>query len=239
MSGTLDWGQLAKGLIGQSDKQVLARETDTYRGPGTSVERTGIEQIMDGIFRGGSSESLNELSKKKYVKELREQYGSKLELLDEDVRRDLGIVDRSGINASMSEADIARQINAGTRLQDARRRASATRGIDRAILASTDPDAIQRGIEEAEVRTKNTDTTNSPIYQNELKQQNLTNQLALGQLSLAEQRNANQMTIAMMDNQLERRRQDSADRRADRKDRQAMIQQMMQGLATLGTSIAI
>ena len=79
----------------------------------------------------------------------------------------------------------------------------------------------------------------SPIYQNQLRQQNLTNQLALGQLSLSEQRNSNQMQIAMMDNQLERRRMDMKEGRLERKDRQAMIQQMMQGLATLGTSIAI
>ena len=79
----------------------------------------------------------------------------------------------------------------------------------------------------------------SPAYQNMIKQQNLTNQLALGQMGLSEQRLDNQMQIAMMNNQLQMRRQDSLDRRADRRDRQAMIQQMMQGLSTLGASIAI
>ncbi len=235
----IDWGQLGKSLIGQSDRQVLDRETDRYRGPGTSVERAGIEKLMDGIFRGGSSASLNDLSKDDYVSELRDTYGSKLELLDDDVRKSLGIVDRSGITSSMSETAIARQIKAGQRLEEARRIARATRGIAPEAIESTNPDSIYRAVEEAQVTTKRKDTTSDPTYQNMLRQQNLTNQLALGQLSLAEQRNANQMTMAMMDNQLERRRQDSQDRRADRKDRQAMIMQMMQGLSALGTSIAI
>lgn len=235
----IDWGQLGKSLIGQSDRQVLDRETDRYRGPGTSVKRTGIEKIMDTIFRGGSSAGLQKLSKDDYVTELRDNYGSKLELLDDDVRRDLGIVDRSGITANMSDADIARQIKTGRRLEDARRTARSTRGIAPEVIQLTDPEAIQRGIETAQVQTQRSDLINDPVYQNQLNQQNLTNQLALGQLSLSEQRNANQMQIAMMDNQLERRRMDSADRRADRRDRQAMIQQMMQGLSTLGASIAI
>lgn len=60
-----------------------------------------------------------------------------------------------------------------------------------------------------------------------------------GQLALANLRADNQMQIAQMNNQLQMRRQDSADRRADRRDRQAMIQQLMGGLSALGTSIAI
>ena len=50
----------------------------------------------------------------------------------------------------------------------------------------------------------------SPIYQNQMRQQQLTNQLALGQMNLSEQRLDNQMQMAMMNNQLEVRRQDSA-----------------------------
>ena len=235
----IDWGQLGKSLIGQSDRQVLDRETDRYRGPGTSVKRTGIEKIMDTIFRGGSSAGIQQLSKDDYVSELRDTYGSKLELLDDDVRKDLGIVDRQGITASMSEADIARQIKTGRRLEEARRVARSTRGVDPGVIQSTDPEAIQRGIETAQVQTQRSDLVNDPIYQNQLRQQQLTNQLALGQMNLSEQRLDNQMQMAMMNNQLEIRRQDSADRRADRRDRQAMIQQLMSGLSTLGASIAI
>jgi hypothetical protein len=235
----IDWGQLGKGLIGQSDRQVLDRETDRFTGPKTSVRRTGVEKIMDTIFRGGSSEGLQNLSKDDYVRKLKETYGSKLELLDDDVRRDLGIVDRQGINSTMSEADVARQIKTGRRLEEARRTGRATRGIAPEVLQSTDPEVIQRGIENAQVETKRKDTESDPIYQNTLKQQNLTNQMALSQMALSEQRASNQMQIAMMDNQLERRRMDMKESRLDRKDRQAMIQQMMAGLSTLGASIAI
>jgi len=246
----IDWGQLGKSLIGQSDRQVLDRETDRYQGPGTSVKRTGIEKIMDTIFRGGNSADFQRLSKDDYVTELRNTYGSKLELLDDDVRRDLGIVDREGINASMSEADVARQIKTGRRLEEARRTARATRGIAPEVLQSTDPEVIQRGIETAQVQTSRKDTVSDPIYQNQLEQArldritadkrfNATQQLAIAQMGIAQQQQANQMQIAQMNNQLQMRRQDSADRRADRRDRQAMIQQLMAGLSTLGASIAI
>ena len=71
------------------------------------------------------------------------------------------------------------------------------------------------------------------------KRFNATQQLAITQMGIAQQQQANQMQIAQMNNQLQMRRQDSADRRSDRRDRQAMIQQMMAGLSTLGASIAI
>ena len=86
----------------------------------------------------------------------------------------------------------------------------------------------------------------SPQYQQYLDQlkksdQNFQATMALqtGQMALSNKRADNQMEIAMLNNQLESRRMDSADRRADRRDRQAYIQQMMQGLSTLGASLAI
>ena len=84
-----------------------------------------------------------------------------------------------------------------------------------------------------------TDYVTSPEYLDMKAQQNLTNQLALSQMALSEQRASNQMQIAMMDNQLDRRRLDMQEKRIDRRDRQAYIQQLMSGLSTLGASIAI
>ena len=246
----VDWGQLTKGLIGQSDRQVLDRETDRYQGPGTSVKRTGVEKIMDTIFRGGSSAGIEKLSQEDYVSELKETYGSRLELLDPTVRKDLGITDRSGINKTMSEADIARQVKEGEILEEVRRRAKATRGIDPEDYAGTDPDVIEQNIAEARVQQGRVDTTSSPEWQRTEqryidaldrgnKQFAATMALNTGQMALANKRADNQMEIAQMQQQLQMRRQDSADRRADRRDRQAMIQQLMSGLSTLGASIAI
>jgi len=99
--------------------------------------------------------------------------------------------------------------------------------------------------------TANTDRTNknyydSPGYQQYLdqlaasdKRFNATQQLSIAQMGLAQQQQANQMQIAQMNNQLERRRMDMNERRNDRRDRQAMIQQLMAGLSTMGASIAI
>ena len=45
----IDWGQLGKSLIGQSDEQVLSRETSRYEGPGTKVKREGVEKFWDAV----------------------------------------------------------------------------------------------------------------------------------------------------------------------------------------------
>ena len=235
----IDWGQLGKSLIGQSDRQVLDRESDKYRGPGTEVKREGIEKIMDAVFRGGSSASLNTLSQDDYVESLQDNYGTRLELISPEVRQRLGIPNRQGLTHKMSEADVARQVKAGEALEDALRRAKATRGIKPEVLASSDPAVIEQGIQDAEVQQGNKDYTNSPEYRDMKEQQNLTNKLAIGQLALSQQTTANQMKMAMMDNQLERRRQDMQERSNDRKDRQQMILMLMKGLSNIGQSIAI
>ena len=79
----------------------------------------------------------------------------------------------------------------------------------------------------------------SPIYQEQLRRQNFMEQRALDQMALSELRTSNQFQIAMMDNQLERRRQDMQERSNDRKDRQQMILMLMKGLSNIGQSIAI
>ena len=105
---------------------------------------------------------------------------------------------------------------------------------------------LDRGIRQGERAENNKAYYDSPQYQQYLDQLRSSDQkfqatmaLNTGQMALANKRADNQMQLALMQNQLQARRQDSADRRADRRDRQAMIQQMMQGLASLGASIAI
>ena len=117
-------------------------------------------------------------------------------------------------------------------------------------LQKLDVNGLQRVLKEATNAERITDYATNPIIQGQLEQArqdritsdkrfNATQQLSIAQMGLAQQQQANQMQIAQMNNQLQLRRQDSQDRRADRRDRQAMIQQMMQGLSTLGASIAI
>ena len=66
-----------------------------------------------------------------------------------------------------------------------------------------------------------------------------TAQLSLAQLQLGQLQANNQMEIAQMNQRLQMRREDAKEARADRRDRQSAIQQMMAGLAQLGASIAI
>ncbi len=235
----IDWGQLGKGLIGQSDRQVLSRESDKYTGPGTSVKRTGIEQVMDGIFRAGSSESLNDLSKDKYVTRLKETYGTDLELLDPSIRSDLNLTNRSGINATMSEADVARQIQDGQRLQEVRRRAKATRGTTPEDYAGTDVDVIEQNIQTAATEQKNTDYRESPITQKADDRYADAQKLQALMLNNQMTQQQNNFSLQQSQLQLQNRREDAREARGERKDRQMMIMQMMKGLSQMGASIAI
>ena len=117
-------------------------------------------------------------------------------------------------------------------------------------LQSMDVDTLNGVLKQARQKEAVTDYTTNPVIQQQLetarqdritadKRFNATQGLAITQMGLAQQQQANQMQIAQMNNQLQMRRQDSADRRMDRRDRQAMIQQLMGGLSALGTSIAI
>ena len=117
-------------------------------------------------------------------------------------------------------------------------------------LRAMDVDSLSTVLKQARGKETITDYNNNPVIQQQLadarqdritsdKRWNATQQMSIAQMGLAQQQQANQMQIAQMNNQLERRRMDMADRRTDRRDRQAMIQQLMSGLSTLGASIAI
>ena len=239
----IDWGQLGKSLIGQSDEQVLDREKDIYRNPGDKVKRTGIEKIMDSIFRGGSSAGLQSLSEERYVQGLRDEFRRDLAGIDAGVAKTLNLPSVDQLDKNDSIESLTKSVNDATRLQTARRTAEATRDdtgkLQDLARVSDNPEEILKAVQEAGVRQGKTDYVTSPEYLDMKNQQNLTNQLALNQMALSEQRASNQMQIAMMDNQLERRRMDMQEKRIDRRDRQAAIQQLMAGLSTLGASIAI
>jgi len=250
----IDWGQLGKSLIGQSDEQVLDREKDIYRNPGDKVKRTGIEKIMDGIFRGGSSADLQTLSEDRYVQGLRDEFRRDLAGIDEGVARTKNLPSVDQLDKNDSIESLTKAVNDATRLQSARRSAEGTRDdtgkLQELARNSDNPEEILKAIQTANLSQSRTDyTTNPEVIKADNryidaqvasdKRFNATQQLAITQMGIAQQQQANQMQIAQMNNQLQMRRQDSADRRTDRRDRQAMIQQMMAGLSTLGASIAI
>ena len=246
----IDWGQLGKSLIGQSDEQVLSRETDKYEGPGTKVKREGIEKIMDTIFRGGDDSGLQTKSQQQYVEDLKGEYGTALETIDPEIRQRLGLGGKGSITKDTGKVDLARKIKDAQVLEEVVRRAKGTRGIKPSDYSGTDSSVIERNISDATVDQSRTDTTSSPEWQrqetryidalnNSNRQFAATMALQTGQMALSNKRADNQMEIAQMQQQLQMRREDAKEARLDRKDRMAAIQQMMAGLAQMGASIAI
>ena len=234
-------GQLLKGIIGQSDEQVLERDTDKYTGPGTSVKRTGGEVLSDLIFRFGNTEGLQKKAQEKYVTGLKDTYGTQLELIDPEVRKRLNLIDRSGINEKMSKADVARLVKKGQTLESAIATAKATRGIKPEDYQGTDPNAILRNADTARLTQSRLDLTSDPLfiqqqdrYTDAIKRSNQQQAnamtLALMQNEAATKRADNQMQLQLMQQNYNNRLLDLQEARDLREGKYRAIQQIMAGL---------
>ena len=239
----IDWGQLGKSLIGQSDEQVLDREKDIYRNPGDKVKRTGIEKIMDGIFRGGSSADLQTLSEDRYVQGLRDEFRRDLAGIDEGVARTLNLPGVDQLDKNDSIESLTKSVNDATRLQSARRSAEGTRDdtgkLQELARSSDNPEEILKAIQTANLTQSRTDhETNPEVIKADnryIDSQNLQTAMLGHQM----QQQNNQFALQQDQMRLQMRREDAKEARLDRRDRQAMIQQLMAGLSTMGASIAI
>jgi len=240
--GVLSWlPESIKQDLGWDARSAALEELgqDKYRGYNPSkgtVNRGWWEGIRDSAL-GNTNEEIQKYARDLQTENVTVKLGKDVSKVNQLIR-EAGGDELINIDYTSTNRDIRRQLDELGPKARAVLQGQAD-APDAGITMDTPLPQISVKSREGQRTEGNLALLESPTYQNMIKQQNLTNRLALGQLSLAEQRNANQMTMAMMDNQLERRRQDSQDRRADRKDRQAMIMQMMQGLSALGTSIAI
>lgn len=222
-----DPGQFFKGLIGQSDAQVAARDTDKYTGPGSKVKRTGGEVLSDFIFRFGNTDGLQKAAEDIYVDKLQDDYGLKLELIDPQVRKDLGLVNRAGITKEMSEADVARMVLKGGELETARDRAKATGGIKPEDYAGTDPATITRNTKRAAKNTAREDIYNDPYFKQQEDRFALQNNLQMLQMR---NDSADRTAQRRMDN----RRLDLQEARDARKAQREMMMMIMAGLKNIG-----
>ena len=235
----IDYGQLLKSIIGQSDRQVLDRESDRYRGPGTKVERKGIEKLTDLIFRGGSSAGLQRLSEEDYVDSLKENYGGRLEAIDPTVRTRLGLGGRESITKDVSDATLLRQIKSGEALEDAITTAKGTRGIKPEDYAGTDTATIRQNTETAALNQGRRDLLTDPLFEQQQRRYVDAQNLQTAMLSNQMTQQANQFALAQDQLALQMRREDRALARDERKDRQAMIMMLMKGLGQMGQGFAI
>ena len=150
------------------------------------------------------------------------------------------------IKSNTSQADINKELQRIKRTLPQIEAIKGAGGDTSGLSTQTDSGTLTSRLDEAQTARETNKYYDSPQYQQYLDQlrksdRNFQATMALqtGQMALSNKRADNQMEIAMLNNQLESRRMDSADRRADRRDRQAMIQQLMSGLSTLGASLAI
>jgi hypothetical protein len=235
----MSWLEGLKDELGWSVEDAARQEINQGPRKGYKADREGkikrgfFEQIGDTIL-GNDPELIRQRAEEIYTDNLKKSTKGKdvtdfrpsFELNSSTTKSELDDVHRE----VMRRQPLITQIKATGELGD-------KYTLDE--LRSMDVDSLTGVLKQARIKERDTDYATNPVTQQQIQQQNLTNQMALSQMALSEQRASNQMQIAMMDNQLERRRMDMKESRLDRKDRQAMIQQMMAGLSTLGASIAI
>jgi len=222
----------------QELRQTRRKGYDPSRGQSGAIKRGFFESIGDTIL-GNDPKEIQRRAQELYVEGLKKTNNSKYGLSDINTRLEAIGEAPITITSNTTQAEIDKQINKLNRTLPQLEAIRGAGGSLEGLSTNTDSGTLAAAVDTARVNRERDQRTSDPDYINALNQQNLTNQMALGQMALSEQRASNQMQIAMMNNQLDRRRMDMKESRLDRKDRQAMIQQMMAGLSTLGASIAI
>ena len=233
--------------LGNYDAAQHELRQPSQKGYNTKTGKTevGLIEGFNDWWLGRDRDKIDEMAQAGHVENLRKSADGKAVLKA-----------RPGfeINKHTTEEDVTKKLTEIERRDPLVARIMATNEVGgdftREELQEMDRDSLLSLVKKYTSKETVSDYTNNPVIQQQLadarqdritadKRFNATQQLAIAQMGIAQQQQANQMQIAQMNNQLQLRRQASADRRADRRDRQAMIQQMMQGLSTLGASIAI
>ena len=226
----------------QELRQDTRKGYSTERGVDGAIKRGFFESIGDSIL-GNDPKLIQQRAQELYVKNLTE---TNSELADINNRLTAIGEKPIDIKPNTSQADINKELARIKRTLPQIEAIKGAGGDTSGLSTNTDSGTLTSRLDEAQTERTNTKYYDSPGYKQYLDQMaqsdkrfNATQQLAISQMALNQQQQANQMQIAQMNNQLQMRRQDSADRRIDRRDRQAYIQQMMAGLSTLGASLAI
>ena len=226
----------------QELRQTTRKGYDPSRGAGGAINRGFFESLGDTIL-GNDSKAIQERAQQLYIEQVKRNNPG---IADLNTRLEAVGDSPIQITSSTKQSDLNTQLSRVNRNLPTLEGIRASGGDTEGLSTQTDTGTLTSRLDEAQTDRTNTKYYDSPGYQQYLDQQaqsdkrfNATQQLAITQMGIAQQQQANQMQIAQMNNQLQMRRQDSADRRMDRRDRQAMIQQLMSGLSTLGASIAI
>ena len=246
--GTGTVGRAFKDQLGWSELDAAREELNQgkYKGYRTSdgqINRSWIEQVRDGLL-GNDPDKIRDIAQTLQTDNVREAKGADVAEANRLIREAGGdqfiTIDHTSTNDKIQQQIDERGGKARVVLQG---QADAPNA---GITMDTPTPQIAVKSREGQRQETNKAYFDSPQYQQYLDQLDRSNKqfqatmaLNTGQLALSNRRADNQMAIAQMNNQLQMRREDAADRRADRKDRQMMIMQLMKGLSAMGGAMAI
>ena len=241
-------GGRALGLPGTSVEDIAGGET--YSLEKDKVTSVGLDDSIRNFFLGTSQEEINEAAKKEAIDQVnRRTKGDRLALLERS----------QSLGGTLTGAGLQRQ--EGETTEDVRNRLLREgKKLDVLEYQQLNKLPVVPGQSmAAAIAAKTADDKASPLspenryvdqlareqaqrqYQNEVlayNERKADAQLAFQQEQAALNRKEN-LQMRMFDRQDARADRQAADRRADRKDRQALILQMMQGLSTLGASMVL
>ena len=229
--------ELDMGVDAAAREELAQGKRKGYKTDGGGEIQRGLFEKLRDFTMGNDRDAIRDRARELHVEKLQAN-NPEFRSLNRQLTN-LGEEERIAIGAGTTQEALTEQIG---KIQGA---LPYLQGIDAAggdrdgLSVNTNLGTLAGALDDAREEKKEERYVKSTAYQDQKAQQNLQNTIALGQMNMAEQRLSNEMQIAQMNNQLQMRRQDSADRRADRRDRQAAIQQLMAGLSTFGASIAI
>ena len=245
-AATLGGARLFKDEFNVAEEDAAIQELNEGTRKGFDPNRVGQDGEAGGIKRGllqWAGDKILDRDPIAIEKRTRELHIEKL-------KRDFKI---DALNARLKALDQPLiEVTAGTKAEDLKTKVDqvkyavpelesikASGGSIEGLGVDTNRGTLGSEVQRAATNRDRQDYVTSPEYLDMKAQQNLTNQLAIGQMALANQNSANQMAIAQMNNQLQMRREDRASARDDRRDRQQMIMMLMKGLGQMGQGFAI
>jgi hypothetical protein len=212
-------------LLGLTPEEIARDETwDPKKGKRTRDfgDKVG-DKVMSILTGTDYATEVQKHTKTNHVDFLTDNYGDRI-----TKTKGLEGYDNIGDLSKLSEKKLEQEL----KNREATRRARSTR---KATTGETDADLDLTETDPGTIVSGGTKYEKDEVKKKERKAEDL--QMLL--LSQQGQRNDNQFAIQMAQQDYQNRALEMKDARLERRDRQAAIQQMMAGLATMGASIAI
>lgn len=232
----MDWLLSPLGLTIESQAEEYSRRLTDDR---TGIKTWNMGDMFRDVLTPGTREDLEKAARDLEVGRI----NRKAKPLQGEIQENLAgtQMDTSDLNIRKEETieDFNNRLGSLQRTGSAILNAEAsTPNFDRSSIGPGSTAATVVAAQRSQTDS-NTEAEKKDILKERLRQEGRETNLLLLQLDKSDRQNERQFQMQMAQNDYNNRRLDMQDARAERRDRQAMILQLMKGLAQMGQGIAI